>query len=130
MPVKSTICTNSGMMIAHVTAAALLNEAKVLSRAASVDSVPTSGGKEHHVSMGITAALKWRQVVENAERILAIALMAGGERLDYRRPLKPSVETEKSAVRAAHLGPAAGGRCALSNDIETLTRAIRQGRFG
>jgi histidine ammonia-lyase len=64
---------SSGFMIAHIVAAALLNEAKVLAHPASADSVPTSGGKEDHVSMGMTAALKFRQV-ENAERLLAIEL--------------------------------------------------------
>ena len=66
---------SSGFMIAHVAAAALLNEAKVLAHPASADSVPTSGGKEDHVSMGMTAALKFRQIVENAERLLAIELL-------------------------------------------------------
>jgi histidine ammonia-lyase len=55
---------SSGLMIAHVAAAALLNEAKVLAHPASVDSVPTSGGKEDHVSMGMTSALKLRQIVD------------------------------------------------------------------
>ena len=58
-------------MIAHVAAAVLLNEAKVLAHPASVDSVPTSGGKEDHVSMGMTAALKLKQIVDNAEKVLA-----------------------------------------------------------
>src|ERR1700761_8282629 len=58
---------SSGLMIAHVAAAALLNEAQVVSHPASVDSVPTSGGKEDHVSMGMTSALKLRRIVENAE---------------------------------------------------------------
>ena len=66
---------SSGLMIAHVTAAALLNEAKVLAHPASVDSLPTSGGKEDHVSMGMTAALKLKQIVDNAEKVLAIELM-------------------------------------------------------
>src|SRR5882724_4064405 len=61
--------TSSGFMISHVCAAALLNEAKVLAHPASVDSVPTSGGKEDHVSMGMTSALKLRQIVENAENL-------------------------------------------------------------
>ena len=71
---------SSGFMIAHVTAAALLNEAKVLAHPASVDSVPTSGGKEDHVSMGMTAALKLRQMVENAETVLAIELLCARRR--------------------------------------------------
>src|SRR5205814_3915644 len=75
----------SGMMIAHVTAASLLNEAKVLAHPASVDNVPTSAGKEDHVSMAMTAALKFRSIVENAEHLFAIELLAGAEALEHRR---------------------------------------------
>ena len=78
----------SGFMIAHVAAVALLNEAKVLAHPASVDNLPTSGGKEDHVSMGMTAALKLRTIVENAENVLAIELLAAAEGLEYRRPLE------------------------------------------
>src|SRR6185436_9309364 len=61
----------SGFMIAHVAAVALLNEAKVLAHPASVDNLPTSAGKEDHVSMGMTSALKLRTIVENAEHVFA-----------------------------------------------------------
>src|SRR5208283_2118207 len=57
---------SSGFMIAQVVAASLLNESKVLAHPASVDSLPTSGGQEDHVSMGMTAATKLRGIVENA----------------------------------------------------------------
>src|SRR5437763_462154 len=67
---------SSGFMIAQVTAAALLNEARVLSHPASIDNVPTSGGKEDHVSMGMTAATKLRRIVDNAEFVIAIELLA------------------------------------------------------
>lgn len=79
----------SGFMIAHVTAVALLNECKVLSHPASVDNLPTSAGKEDHVSMGMVAACKFRTIVQNVSKILAIELMAAAEGLEYRKPLKP-----------------------------------------
>ena len=79
---------SSGFMIAHVAAAALLSEAKVLCHPASVASVPTSGRKEDHVSMGMTAALKLGQIIENAERVLAIELMTATQGLDYRLPFE------------------------------------------
>ena len=66
-------------MIPHVAAVALLNEAKVLAHPASVDNLPTSGGKEDHVSMGMTGALKLRTIVENAENVFAIELLAAAE---------------------------------------------------
>src|ERR1043166_4994214 len=69
----------SGFMIAHVAAVALLHEAKGLAHPASVDNLPTSAGKEDHVSMGMTAAVKLRTIVENAEHVLAIELLAAGE---------------------------------------------------
>src|SRR6266571_4400151 len=78
----------SGFMIAQVAAAALVNEARVLAHPASIDNVTTSGGKEDHVSMGMTSALKLRSIVDLAENLFAIELLAGAEALEYRRPLR------------------------------------------
>ena len=90
---------SSGYMMAHVAAAALLNECKVLAHPASVDSVPTSGGKEDHVSMGMNAALKMRQIVENVEQVLAIELLCAAQGLDYRKPLKPGKQIRAGTRR-------------------------------
>src|SRR5438045_5104196 len=76
-------------MILHVASVSLLSEAKVLAHPASVDNLPTSGGKEDHVSMGMVAATKFRSILDNAERVIAIELMAASEGLEYRKPLKP-----------------------------------------
>src|SRR5207237_1681285 len=76
----------SGFMIAHVAAASLLNEARVLAHPASVDNVPTSGGKEDHVSMGMTSAFKLRSIVDLAENLFAIELLAGAEALEHSHP--------------------------------------------
>ncbi len=120
---------SSGFMIAHVTAAALLNEAKVYSHPASVDSVPTSGGKEDHVSMGMTAALKLKQVVENAEMVLAIELMIAAQGLEFRAPLKAAVRVEaaRELIRK-FVAPLREDRV-LSGDIERLTERLRAGDF-
>jgi len=118
---------SSGLMIAHVAAAALLNEAKVLSHPASVDSVPTSGGKEDHVSMGMTSALKLRQVVENAERVLAIELMSAAQGLDYRHPLRAAREVEHARATIRETLPRLAEDRVLSGDIEQLTAEIRRG---
>ncbi|MGC1362165.1 MAG: histidine ammonia-lyase [Silvibacterium sp.] len=120
---------SSGLMIAHVAAAALLNEAKVLAHPASVDSVPTSGGKEDHVSMGMTAALKLRQIVQNAEYALAIEFIAAAQGLEYRLPLKPARDVGRAmaAVREI-IAPLKEDRV-LSGEIERLAREIRAGRF-
>src|SRR4029077_3939216 len=86
----------SGFMIAHVAAASLLNEARVLAHPASVDNVPTSGGKEDHVSMGMTSALKLRSTVDLAENLCAIELLAGAEALEHRRPLRAGKGVERA----------------------------------
>ncbi len=90
---------NSGFMIAQVTAAALVAESRVLCHPASVDSIPSSAGREDHVSMGMTAALKARQVAEHARQVLAIELLVASQALDFREPEKtrPGV-----GVAAAH----------------------------
>jgi len=76
---------NSGFMIWQYTAAALATENKVLAHPASVDTIPTSANVEDHVSMGATAALKLRSVLDNVERILAIELMSAAQGIDFRR---------------------------------------------
>ena len=86
---------SSGFMIGHVAAVSLLNECKVLAHPASVDNVPTSGGQEDHVSMGMTAALKLRTIVENGEYIAAIELLAAAEALRYREPFEPGPELRR-----------------------------------
>lgn len=86
---------NSGLMIAHVTAAALVSENKCLCHPASVDSVPTSTDKEDHVSMGVTAGRKLHEVIENAKSVLAIELLCNTQALDFQRPLKSSLAIEE-----------------------------------
>jgi histidine ammonia-lyase len=120
---------SSGLMIAHVAAAALLNEAKVLSHPSSVDSVPTSGGKEDHVSMGMTGALKLRQVVANAEYVLAMELMAAAQGLEYRLPLKPAREVERAAAVVRGVVPPLKEDRVLAGEIERLALAVRAGKF-
>jgi len=120
---------SSGLMIAHVTAAALLNESKVLAHPASVDSVPTSGGKEDHVSMGMTSALKLRRIVENAELVLAIELMAAAQGLEYRAPLKAARRVEDARVTVRRLVSRLAEDRVLSPEIELLADAVRSGKF-
>jgi histidine ammonia-lyase len=81
---------NSGFMMAQVAAASLVSENKVLAHPASVDSITTSGNKEDYVSMGMTAALKLKRIVENARNTMAIEAMAAAQALDFLAPLKTS----------------------------------------
>ena len=90
---------NSGLMVAQYTAAALVAENRRLAAPASVDSVPTSGMQEDHVSMGWGAALKLRTVIDNLTSILAVELCAAARAQDLRQPLEAAPAT--AAVRGA-----------------------------
>jgi len=93
---------NSGFMIAQVSAAALVSENKVLAHPASVDSIPSSAGREDHVSMGATAALKLERIHDHVRTVLAIELLCAAQGLDLRRPLHttPPLEAAHAAIRA------------------------------
>jgi histidine ammonia-lyase len=120
---------NSGFMIAQVTSAALVAESRILSHPASVDSIPSSAGREDHVSMGMTAALKARQVADLTRSCLAIEMLAACQALDFRRPTLPGV-----GVRAAHglirqHVPTLEDDRLMHRDIEAVTRLIDSGEM-
>jgi histidine ammonia-lyase len=118
---------NSGFMLAQYTAASLVSESKTLAHPASVDSIASSAGQEDHVSMGMTSARHARDVVANAEVVLALEALAAAQALDLRAPLRPSPATgaARDAVRGAvafldadrELGP----------DIAAATALVRSG---
>ncbi|HET7513236.1 MAG TPA: histidine ammonia-lyase [Gaiella sp.] len=118
---------NSGFMIPQYVAAALVSENKALSHPASVDSIPTSAGQEDHVSMGNGAGLKALQVVANAERVLAIELLAGSQAVEFLAPLQPGrgVRAARAVVRT--LSERVREDRSLSADIERVASAIRDG---
>src|SRR6266568_1404922 len=90
--------TNSGFMLAQYTAASLVSENKVLAHPASVDTIPTSGKQEDHVSMGWTAVRKLREVVANVRTCLAVEILCAAAGIDLRSPVaEPSVP-----LRAVH----------------------------
>jgi histidine ammonia-lyase len=118
---------NSGFMIPQYVAASLVSENKSLCHPASVDSIPTSAGQEDHVSMGNAAGLKAWQVLANAERALAIELLAGAQAVEFLAPLEPG-----HGVRATHafvrsLSPRLDDDRSLSRDIEVVAGAVRDG---
>lgn len=97
---------NTGLMIAQYTAAALVSESKGLSHPAVVDSIPSSGDQEDHVSMGLWAARKARMVLENSRRVLSLELLAAAQGLDLQervlgrtRRLSPALQAARKAVR-------------------------------
>src|SRR5215468_9878874 len=118
---------NSGFMIPQYVAASLVSENKSLCHPASVDSIPTSAGQEDHVSMGNAAGLKAWQVLANAERVLAIELLAGAQAVEFLAPLQPGIggRAARDAVRA--ISPRLVDDRPLAGDIEALAGAIRDG---
>ncbi len=117
----------SGFMMAQVAAASLVAENRVLATPASVGSITTSGNKEDFVSMGMTAALKLKQVVVNTRTILAIELLAASRALDFLRPLRSSPMIERVRDRLNYLRGEAGGDQSLSANIERVAICIMQG---
>jgi histidine ammonia-lyase len=117
--------TNSGMMIAQVAAVSLIAENNVLAHPASVTNLPTSANKEDHVSMGMTSALKFAQVVKNVEIILAIELMCAAQGLDFLKPLRPSPRLQTVYSRVRERVPFIEKDAVLSNYIESLVPLVR-----
>lgn len=113
----------------QVTAVALLSEAKILAHPASIDNVPTDGGKEDHVSMGMTSATKLRSIVDLAEAATAIELITAAEGLEYRKPLAPGrgAKAAYDVVRTI-VSPLLADR-SMSGDIQRIVNAIRTGEF-
>jgi histidine ammonia-lyase len=120
---------NSGLMIAHVTAAALVSENKYLCHPASVDSVPTSTDKEDHVSMGVTAGRKLHEVIENCKSVLAIELLCNTQALEFQRPLKTSPPLEEvHALIRKHVEKIEEDRI-FYKDINNILKLIHSGEI-
>jgi histidine ammonia-lyase len=118
---------HSGLMMAHVTAAALVSESKTLAHPASVDSIPTSANKEDHVSMGPTAAWKAARVVANAARVLAVELLACCEAVEFHRPLRSSPALENVVARVREHVANHGQDRVLGPEIEALAALLSSG---
>ena len=120
---------NSGFMLAHVTAAALVSENKVLAHPSSVDTIPTSAGKEDHVAMGAHAARHAERIIEHVATVLGIELLCAAQALDLLRPLVGGrgVESGRRLVRrhVAHLDVDRP----LSDDIGRAAALVRDGEL-
>jgi len=120
---------NSGMMIAQVAAAALASENKVLAHPASVDSVPTSANQEDHVSMGVTAARKGRQILDNVENVLAIEYLCAAQGREFHKDLKAGAGAEAAhELLRTRVKPLAADR-SLQPDIEAARELIASGEL-
>lgn len=120
---------NSGYMITQYVQAALVSENKVLAHPASIESIPTSGSQEDHVSMGWGAGKKLFPILDNVRRVLAIEILCAVQGIEYRSPLRPAPGTARiaAAVRS-HVPPLHQDR-SLSDEIELIARLIDDGQF-
>ncbi len=124
---------NSGFMLLQYTAAALASENKVLAHPSSLDSIPSSGNVEDHVSMGANAALHCAQVVENVTTIIAIELMAAGQAVDFRSKdtpdLKQGVGTASAMRKLREILPFYPNDAFYQPALLDLVSAVKAGVF-
>lgn len=120
---------NSGFMMAQVTAAALVNENKVLSHPASVDSITTSGNKEDYVSMGMTSANKLLRVVTNTRNVLAIEALAAAQALDFRKPLESSKRGQAALATIRSVSPPIIEDRVFAADFAKVAAIIAEGKL-
>jgi histidine ammonia-lyase len=120
---------NSGFMITQYTAAALVAENRVLSHPASVDSVPTSGLQEDHVSMGWGAGRKLGTVLDNTSRVVAVELLCAAEGAERRAPLRPGSGTRRALEIIREVVPPLEQDRPPSPDIEAIAYLIESGGF-
>jgi histidine ammonia-lyase len=118
---------NSGFMLLQYTAASLVSESKTLAHPASVDSIPSSAGQEDHVSMGMTSARHLREIVADAELVVAMEAIAAAQALDLRAPLQPGPATAAVRELIRERVPFLVEDRELGPDIEAATQLIRDG---
>jgi len=119
---------NSGFMMPQVTAAALVSENKILAHPASVDSITTSGNKEDFVSMGMTAALKLKRIIENARNAMAIEAMAAAQALDFVAPLKTSKRGQAANAAIRSVCPTMDKDRVMYQDFARIAELIASGK--
>jgi histidine ammonia-lyase len=119
----------SGFMTAQIAAAALVADARILATPASVQSVPTEGNQEDVVPMGMSAAWKAGRILADAERIVAIELLAGAQGLEYLKPLRPAKAVARLQAAVRKESAALTADRPLTTDIEKIAVLIRDGGF-
>jgi histidine ammonia-lyase len=121
---------NSGLMIPHVTAAALVSENKSLVFPASVDSIPTSAGQEDHVAMAPIAARKATTIARNAAGVIAVELIAAAQGVDLHAPLKTSGKLQAVHSKVRELTPHFTSDRYWADDMAALQAAVLEGEIG
>ena len=117
----------SGFMMAHVTAAALVSENKTYAHPASVDSLPTSAGQEDHVSMAPWAGRKLLKICGNTATVLGIELLAAARAIDSMRPLRTTPELERVHAMVREQVPFLPHDHRLDRDIYALAELVKSG---
>jgi len=120
---------HSGFMMAQISAAALAAEARVLATPASVQSIPTSGGKEDFVSMGWFAAQKAAQVVDRLATLIALECLAAAQGLDFLRPLRPGRGVAEAHALVRTVVPHLDADRVLRADLDRLAPLLADGRL-
>jgi histidine ammonia-lyase len=119
---------NSGFMMPQVTAAALVSENKILAHPASADSITTSGNKEDYVSMGMTASLKLKRIVDNTRNAMAIEAMAAAQALDFVAPLKTGKRGQAAHAAIRSVCATMDKDRVMYQDFERIAELIASGR--
>jgi histidine ammonia-lyase len=120
---------SSGLMMAQIVAAALVNELRLRAVPASSDSIPTDADKEDHVSMGMASALKARESVRLLQQVLALELLTAAQALEFLKPLHPGRGVLAAYARVRRQVQPLGADRSLTPDIEVLTGMVRDGAF-
>jgi histidine ammonia-lyase len=118
----------SGLMMAQVTAAALTSELKTLAHPAGADTIPTSGNKEDHVSMSMSAGLKAHRALELARMVVAVELLCACQAIDLLAPLRTSPPLARAHDLIRARVPALDADRSTSSDLATITDAIASGQ--
>jgi histidine ammonia-lyase len=115
----------SGLMLSQYTAGSLICENRVLSHPAATGSIPAAADQEDFVSMGMTTAIKTKQIIDNAQAVVAIELMAGAQAVDFRAPVKPSLGVSAAYdVIRKHVAHLEEDR-PLFDDINNLSAVVK-----
>lgn len=117
----------SGLMLSQYTAGALVCENRVLSHPAATGSIPAAADQEDFVSMGMTTAIKTRQIIENSWFVVAIELMAAAQAFDFRSPCRPSPATQAVYEVIRSVVPRLEEDRPLHDDINNLTLVAKRG---
>jgi histidine ammonia-lyase len=119
----------SGLMLSQYTAGALIAEDRVLSHPATTGSIPAAADQEDFVSMGMTTAIKTRQIIENAWYVVAIELMAAAQAFDFRAPVKPAPGTQAAYEVVRRYVRKLEEDRPIHEDINTLARIAKEGKI-